>query len=127
MNERFEFRDMVIGMTNHARRFIIQTMKKRLRLAWLSTLVLLLVANTALASGDHESARRLSEAGEILPLETILEKAQQHQPGRILEVEFEEYRGQYIYELEILNTNGIVWELRFNAKTGQLLERKQED
>ena len=101
-------------------------MKKSFLLAWISAL-LLLVGNTALASDDHEAARRLSEAGEILPLETILENAQQHQPGRILEVEFEEYRGQYIYEIEILNTKGIVWELQFNAQTGQLLERKQED
>ena len=105
---------------------MILTMKKRLLLAWIPAL-LLLVGNSALASDDHETARRLSEAGEILPLETILEHAQQHQSGRVLEVEFEQDHGQYIYEIEILNTRGIVWELEFDAQTGQLLERKQED
>jgi len=113
-------------MTNITWQLMIQTMKKRILFVSIPTLVLL-IGNAALASDDHETARRLSETGEILPLETILENAQQHQPGRVLEVEFEEHRGHYIYEIEILNTKGIVWELELDAQTGQLLERKQED
>lgn len=87
----------------------------------------MILSNAAIASDDHETARRLSEAGEILPLETILEHAQQQQPGRVIEVEFEKRRQQYVYEIEILNTKGVVWELELDAQTGQLLERKQED
>ena len=45
----------------------------------------------------------------------------------MLEVEFESEHGQYIYEIEILNPQGIVWELELDAQTGQLLERKQEE
>jgi len=105
---------------------IIETMNKRSVLACLPAL-LLLFGNTALASSDHETARRLSEAGDILPLEKILEHAQQHQSGRVLEVEFENDNGQYIYEIEILNAKGVVWELELDAQTGQLLDRKQED
>ena len=105
---------------------MIQTMKKRLLLASIPAW-LLLVGNVALADDDHEAARRLSEAGDILSLETILEHAQQQQPGRVIEVEFEQDHGQYIYEIEILTTSGIVWELEFDAQTGQLLERKQEN
>jgi len=105
---------------------MIQTMKKWLLHASIPAL-LLLVGNAAVASDDHETARRLSEAGEILPLETILEHAQQLQPGRVIEVEFEQDHRQYIYEIEILNARGVVWELELDARTGQLLERKQED
>jgi uncharacterized membrane protein YkoI len=105
---------------------MIQTMKKALLLGAIP-LLLLLVSNTAFGSDDQETARRLTEAGEILPLETILQRAQQHQPGRVLEVEFEKDRGQYIYEIEILNPKGVVWELKLDAQTGQLLEHKQED
>lgn len=101
-------------------------MQQRFLPACLATL-LLLIGNPAFASDDQETARRLSEAGEILPLEKILEHAQQHQSGRVLEVEFKKNHGQYIYEIEILNTKGIVWELELDAQTGQLLERKQED
>lgn len=113
-------------MTNHTWQHMIQTMNKWLLPAWIPAL-LLLVGNGAFASDDHESARRLSKTGEILPLETILENAQQYQPGRVLEVEFESEHGQYIYEIEILNPQGIVWELELDAQTGQLLERKQEE
>ena len=105
---------------------MIQTMKKWLLHASIPAL-LLLVCNAALASDDHETARRLSEAGEILPLETILEHAQQLQSGRVIEVEFEQDHGQYFYEIEILTTKGTAWELELDAQTGQLLERKQEN
>jgi uncharacterized membrane protein YkoI len=109
-------------MTNLAGQLMIQTMKKPLLLGTIP-LLLLLVGNTAFGSNDHETARRLSEAGEILSLETILQHAQQHQPGRVLEVEFD----NDIYEVEILNAKGVVWELELDARTGHLLERKQED
>ena len=113
-------------MTNLSGQLMIQTMKKPLLLGTIP-LLLLLVGNAAFGSDDHETARRLSEAGEILSLETILQHAQQHQPGRVLEVEFDNDRGQYIYEIEILNAKGVVWELELDARTGHLLERKQED
>ena len=113
-------------MTNLSGQLMIQAMKKPLLLGTIS-LLLLLFGNAAFGSDDHETARRLSEDGEILSLETILQRAQQHQPGRVLEVEFDNYRGQYIYEVEILNAKGVVWELEFDARTGQLLERKQEN
>lgn len=91
------------------------------------SLFLLLVGNTAFGDNDHETARRLSEKGDILPLETILQRVQQHQTGRVLEVEFEEEQDQYIYEVEVLNSKGVVWELKLDARTGEILERKQED
>ena len=113
-------------MTNLSGQLMIQAMKRLLLLGTIP-LLLLLVGNAAFGSDDHETARRLSEAGEILSLETILQRVQQHQTGRVLEVEFEEDRGQYIYEVEVLNSKGVVWELKLDARTGELIEHKQED
>ena len=113
-------------MTKLSGQLMIQAMKNPLLLGTIP-LLLLLFGNAAFGSDDHETARRLSDAGEILSLETILQRAQQYQPGRVLEVEFDNDRGQYIYEVEILNAKGVVWELELDARTGQLLERKQED
>ena len=93
---------------------------------WLAVVFTLLTHPVA-ASDDHETARRLSASGEILPLEAILQRAHQHQPGRVLEVEFEQKHEPYIYEIEILDTNGAVWELKLDARTGQLQKREQED
>ena len=117
---------MVNGMTNQFGQIMINTMNKR-TLSIAIALLLLLVGNTTYGSDDHEFARRLSDGGEILPLESILQRVKQHQTGRVLEVEFEEEHGQYIYEVEVLNSKGVVWELKLDARTGQIIERKQED
>ena len=75
---------------------------------------------------DREAARKLLQSGEILPLETILEMARAIQPGQVLEVEFESKRERYIYELEILDETGVVYELKLDARTGELLKRERE-
>ena len=72
---------------------------------------------------DYEVARRLMEEGVILPLQRILEKVK----GTVLEVELEQERNLYIYEIEVLNPKGIVVELEFDATTGELLESRIED
>ncbi len=72
---------------------------------------------------DHMEARQLMKQGAILPLQTILKKVQ----GRILEVELEYEHNRYLYEIEVLNANGIVIELEFDATTGKLIKSEIED
>jgi len=76
---------------------------------------------------DRQRARLLRERGEILPLQTILEKAQAERPGRVLEVEFDEEDNHYIYEVQILSPDGVVWEIEINAATGEPLEVEQRN
>jgi len=93
---------------------------------WLLS-VLLLLALPAAAGSDHDRARRLYQSGEILPLTAILEQAAKLQPGRVLEVDLERSRGRWLYELEILDDHGQVWELKLDAASGELIERKRDD
>jgi len=92
--------------------------------------LLLILAATANAGRDQDEARELAARGVILPLSTILEKARQIHDGRVLEVELEleheREHGGYVYELEILDAQGVVWELEFNAVSGELIERGKE-
>lgn len=74
-----------------------------------------------------KEVRQLREAGDIMPLETLLQNIRQDYPGRIIEIELDEEDDRYIYELEIVDTEGVVWELHFDAGTGELLERQLED
>ncbi len=39
--------------------------------------------------GDHDRARQALEAGEVLPLRTILDRVEREYPGQVLEVELE--------------------------------------
>jgi uncharacterized membrane protein YkoI len=72
-------------------------------------------------------AARLAKSGAILPLEQILQRAQAAQPGKVIEAEFEQRFGRYVYDVEVLDDKGIVWKLRLDAKTGAVMRVKQED
>jgi hypothetical protein len=73
------------------------------------------------------SAGQLSAKGQILSLEKISRLAKSYKPGEILEVELEKKHGRYVYEVEILDTRSQVWELKLDAKSGQLLKMELDD
>jgi uncharacterized membrane protein YkoI len=75
---------------------------------------------------DQEQARRALEAGEILPLDQILQEVQQRYPGTVVELELTPEGGRWVYELELLAPDGRLLKLRIDAKSKQLL-RGDED
>jgi uncharacterized membrane protein YkoI len=73
------------------------------------------------ASGDdHDLVRELRQNGDIMSLGQLLQ-----QPAlanvRVLEAELERERGRTVYELELLDESGRVYERYFDAVTGQPL------
>jgi uncharacterized membrane protein YkoI len=88
---------------------------------------MVLLAGTVSADDDHLEARRLVEEGSIQPLEEILEQVRARHPGRILEVELEKEHGRYIYEIEVLDSEGKVWEMEVDAENGEILKTELED
>ncbi|AKH22217.1 PepSY domain-containing protein [Sedimenticola thiotaurini] len=87
----------------------------------------LLLPLWVVADGDHERAKALFESGEILPLEEILKNVRAEYPGRLLEIKLEQKKKSVIYEVELLDEQGKVWELKLDAVTGELLKREQDD
>jgi len=73
------------------------------------------------ADDDHIEAKRLRDAGEILPLEEILKHARQSHPGKVLEVEIEDEGSRMVYEVEILGDDSIVREILIDARSGKLI------
>lgn len=98
------------------------------RLLLIVLLIVLLVSpvGTWAQKVDHDRARQLVESGEILPLETVLERGRAIQPGRVLEVELERKNRLWRYELEILDADGKVWELQLDARSGEFLSHERE-
>lgn len=78
-------------------------------------------------AGDHDDARKLSEAGTIVPLERITEQVRARHIGTILEVELESEDQKHYYEVEVVDNAGIVRKLRYDAVTGELLSDSPED
>ncbi|MCF6238115.1 MAG: PepSY domain-containing protein [Candidatus Marinimicrobia bacterium] len=89
--------------------------------------MLICCCGTAVADSDHLKAKVLFEAGSILPLAQILKQVAKDHPGHILEVELEQEDGQYVYEIELVDEQGLVWELEYNAENGTLIEKELED
>ncbi|MEO5345904.1 MAG: PepSY domain-containing protein [Magnetococcus sp. YQC-9] len=75
---------------------------------------------------DHERARRLVRAGDILPLERILENDAHLRGRRLLEVRLESHRGEWIYEIEVKDEQGRVRELEYDARTGRFIREHEE-
>lgn len=91
------------------------------------TALLALAAVAVQAGESHDDARRLSQAGDIRPLEQIVELAQRVHPGRTLEAELEHKAGHYIYEIKIADRQGMVWTMKYDASTGELLKDRKDD
>lgn len=102
-------------------------MKKHLTLLMLSLTLSVTFLVQADGDSDHDKAKRLKDAGEIIALEIILQNARKIQQGRILEAELETEDGKLIYEIELLTREGAVVELLFDAKTGVHLATELED
>ena len=81
-------------------------------------------ADSATPSGPVEKA---VQARETLPMEDIIRRAKAEQPGEVREVELEHKRGQLLYEVNIVADNGARKELKFDAKTGELVSKKDDD
>ena len=91
---------------------------------------LLLAATLLYATQVMASSREaidLGKSGEIIPLEQLLSEVQKSHPGRVIEVEFETKYGRRVYELELLDSTGQVWELYFDAHTGELIKKSKDD
>jgi len=76
---------------------------------------------------DQDDARVLREQGHILPLEQVLKVALRLHPGRVIEVELEKTRELYVYEIEIADRNGRVWEVELNASDASVISHEQDD
>jgi len=73
---------------------------------------------------DHDRARRALEAGEILPLKTVLEKVGRDTPGQVMEVELERKHERWVYEIKLLRPGGSLVKLWVDASDGTILDRR---
>lgn len=92
--------------------------------ALLPTLLALPVGSMARSEPDQDRARAALQAGEILPLATILTRLAQTQPGQVLEVELERKDGRWLYEIKLLRPGGGLLKLELDARSGEVLRQK---
>jgi uncharacterized membrane protein YkoI len=76
---------------------------------------------------DHDRARQALEAGEILPLKTILERVERDYPGQVLGVELDRKDTRWIYKIRVLRSGGTMLGLKLDGRDGTLLSTKERD
>jgi uncharacterized membrane protein YkoI len=80
---------------------------------------------------DHDRARQALEAGEVLPLRTILERVEREHPGQVVDVELErehEDKGgpeRWVYKIKLLRSGGALVKLKIDARTGTVIGKKE--
>lgn len=75
-----------------------------------------------------DEALKLRDSGTIQSFEKLNELAlAQHPGGVIRETELENEWGRYIYQLEMVDAQGLEWDLELDATNGQILKNHQDD
>lgn len=102
---------------------------KRWRLAACVLCAAVLAVPSARASGkdDHDRARQAVQAGQVLPLPTVLERLQREVPGQVLEVELEQERERWIYEIKLLTPAGQLTKVKLDARTAEVLRVRSRE
>lgn len=70
---------------------------------------------------DHDRARSALEQGKARPLAEILKAVRPRLGGRIVDVDFDNENGVYVYEFKVIQPDGRVREVYVNAQTGRIM------
>lgn len=80
-----------------------------------------LSVNAVASPLDQDDVVPLVEQGEVLPLAELLKRHQSKLAGRLIDLELEHEHGRLVYELEVIDQQGIVREYLIDAKSGEWL------
>jgi uncharacterized membrane protein YkoI len=67
---------------------------------------------------DQSVARDAVRSRAALPLETITEIVNRETDGRILDLQLATFNGMYLYDVTVLETNGVLHKLYYYARSG---------
>lgn len=71
---------------------------------------------------DYQACRTLVSAGEILSMNELMKLVRSLSDGKILDTRLLEKDNEYIYEMEIAGSDGMVSMLYIDARTGAIAE-----
>lgn len=95
---------------------------RTLSAAFLAVSLLLSAAPARARDSDHDRARSAVQAGQVLPLRTILDSVARDYPGDVIETELEESHDRLVYEIKLISPEGRVMKLIYDARDGSLLK-----
>lgn len=76
---------------------------------------------------DSKRVRRLVQEKKIISLESLMPSIRKQGDFKVLEIELDEDDGKLVYEVELLDKEGRVYEIKYDARTGQELDLELSD
>lgn len=75
-----------------------------------------------------DEAGKLHQAGIIVAQQALDQAALSLHPGaRVLDRELELHYGRYLYQVELLDTQGRQWQVELDASSARILKNHQDD
>ena len=75
---------------------------------------------------DHDLVRAAVQAGQVMPLHSLLERLRRSHPGQVLALELEQEDGRWLYEVKLLQADGQLLKLELDAHSGELLRARRK-
>ena len=70
---------------------------------------------------DQDRARNAVKKGKAVPLSALLKHLKENYPGKLINVSLVKTKGNYYYKVKLLNQSGHLVNLRFDAKSLQVV------
>lgn len=74
----------------------------------------------AAADDDDAEMRAMSSAAGLISPEQAIEKAVAAKPGTAIDTDLDRKLGKYYYEVEVIDGQGVKWEVHLDAATGEV-------
>ena len=87
---------------------------------------LTLTGAVAHADDDIEEARSIARQADLIMPERAIEIAKAEKPGVMTDLDLEIKRKKWLYEVEIVDNDGIEWEFKIDAREGKVLKVKRD-
>ena len=65
--------------------------------------------------------------GKVIPFTLLMQRYEKRLDGRLLDLEVERENDRIIYELEIMRSDSVVYEIKIDAQNGEWLEEEVDD
>ena len=78
-------------------------------------------------SSQQDQARDAVRKGLVRPLEDVLAQVRKTVEGDIVEIEFDDDDGRFVYEIEYVDPSGHLMEIKVDAKTLAVISIGEED
>ena len=97
------------------------------RTALFAAAALTLTAGLAQADVRPDQIPSLLKSGDVMAFEKLNSAALAKYPGSTInDTELDHEAGRLVYEVDLTDTTGKQWEVKLDAKTGEVLKNKQD-